>query len=50
MNSRGFAGKEAPGQGSPTAWVGRLQMSKRKWLFGVAALALIAIAVLIRSQ
>src|SRR6476661_3512744 len=50
MNSRGFAGKGAPGQGSPTAWVGRLQMSKRKWLFGVAALALIAIAVLIRSQ
>ena len=50
MNSRGFAGKGTPGQGSPTAWVGRLQMSKRKWLFGVAALALIAIAVLIRSQ
>ena len=50
MNSRGFAGKGAPGQGPPTAWVGRLQMSKRKWLFGVAALAVIAIAVLIRSQ
>jgi len=42
--------REHPGRGSPTAWVGRLQMSKRKWLFGVAALALIAIAVLLRSQ